>query len=55
MPELPTVYLDNCALQRPFDDRTQLRIDVEAEAILGIISLFEAHQLAILSSEALHY
>lgn len=26
------IYLDNCSLQRPFDDRTQHRIRVEAEA-----------------------
>jgi hypothetical protein len=26
------IYLDNCALQRPFDDRSQQRIRVEAEA-----------------------
>jgi len=27
-------YLDNCCLQRPLDDKTQLRIAVEREIIL---------------------
>lgn len=30
------VYLDNCCYNRPFDDQTQLRIRLEAEAKLGI-------------------
>jgi len=33
------VYLDNCSLQRPLDDKEQLRIVLEAEAILGVITL----------------
>jgi predicted nucleic acid-binding protein len=27
-----TVYLDNCAYNRPFDDQTQIKIALEAEA-----------------------
>ena len=30
------VYLDNCCFNRPFDDQTQLRIRLEAEAKLKI-------------------
>jgi len=30
------VYLDNCCFNRPFDDQTQLRIRLEAEAKLGV-------------------
>ena len=30
------VYLDNCALNRPFDDQSQIRIRLEAEAKLHI-------------------
>lgn len=31
------IYFDNCSLQRPFDNKSQLRIRIEAEAILSII------------------
>jgi len=31
------VYLDLCSLQRPLDTKTQIRIAMEAEAVLGII------------------
>ncbi len=38
------VYLDTCSIQRPLDDQTQIRIRLEAEAVLGIISLIESRQ-----------
>jgi predicted nucleic acid-binding protein len=47
------IYLDSCSLQRPFDDKSQIRISLEAEAILSIISLCESEQLELLSSEVL--
>jgi predicted nucleic acid-binding protein len=49
------VYLDCCSLQRPFDDRSQPRIAVEAEAVLVILALCESGQLKLISSEALLY
>src|SRR5688572_2939138 len=49
------VYLDACSLQRPLDDRSQPRINVEAEAVLTILRLVEAGQLELLSSEALEF
>lgn len=45
------IYLDNCCIQRPLDDRTQLRIAVEGEIILNILSQIEAGQINLLSSE----
>ena len=30
------VYLDNCSFNRPFDDQSQLRIRLEAEAKLYV-------------------
>ena len=30
------IYLDNCCFNRPFDDQTQIRIKLEAEAKLQI-------------------
>lgn len=47
------VYLDTCSIQRPFDDQSQLRIALEAEAVLGIIDLVEQENLDLLSSEVL--
>lgn len=48
-----SLYLDCCALQRPFDDRSQLRVAIEAEAVLKLIEFFEAGDLVLLSSGAL--
>ncbi len=48
-----SLYLDCCALQRPFDDRSQLRVATEAEAVLKLIELFEAGDLVLFSSGAL--
>jgi hypothetical protein len=31
------IYLDACCLNRPFDDQTQARIRLEAEAVLMIL------------------
>jgi predicted nucleic acid-binding protein len=47
------IYLDCCSLQRPFDDRSQLRIRVEAEAILSVLSLFESGELELINSDAI--
>lgn len=49
------IYLDACSLQRPLDDRSQPRINVEAEAILTILRLVEASVLELLSSEILKF
>ena len=32
------IYLDNCCFNRPFDDQSQIRIKLEAEAKLKIQS-----------------
>ena len=49
------IYLDTCSLQRPLDSKTQTRIILEAEAILGIIGLCDAGKIELLSSEVLLY
>ena len=49
------VYMDACSLQRPFDDRSQPRVNVEAEAVLTILRLVESEALELLSSEALEF
>lgn len=49
------IYLDLCAIQRPLDTSNQIRIVLESEAVLGIISFSDIGQVELLSSEALLY
>ena len=49
------IYLDLCAIQRPLDTPNQVRIVLEAEAVLGIIRFSDSEQVELLSSEALLY
>ena len=48
---MPRIYLDVCCLNRPFDDQTQARIHLEAEAVLAIISRCETDDWEWISSE----
>lgn len=47
------IYLDNCSLQRPLDSRTQTRIALEAEAVIGILEQVQMGRVTLVSSEAL--
>lgn len=47
------VYFDTCSLHRPLDDKAQLRVAVEAEAILGLLAKCEAGEWTLVSSEVL--
>ena len=49
------VYLDACSLQRPMDDRSQPRVNLEAEAVLTILGLVENGDLELVSSDALEF
>jgi len=49
------IYLDTCSLQRPFDAKNQVRILLEAEAVLGILSYVEKKKVKLISSDALVY
>ena len=49
------IYLDACSLQRPLDDRSQPRINIEAEAVLTTLRLVESGDLKLFSSEALDF
>lgn len=49
------IYLDLCAIQRPLDTSNQVRIVLESEAVLGIITFSDNGQVELLSSEALLY
>lgn len=52
---IPLIYLDTCSIQRPLDDKSQPRIYLEAEAILMVLSLVEAGELELLSSDVLRF
>lgn len=49
------IYLDMCSIQRPLDDRSQLRVRLEAEAVLGILALCESGEAELLHSDALRF
>jgi predicted nucleic acid-binding protein len=47
------IYLDMCSIQRPLDTKIQPRIAVEAEAVLWVLTLCEAAQIELISSDTL--
>ncbi len=49
------VYLDVCCLNRPFDDQSQDRVHLEAEAVLAIIRHVEQSEWQWFSSDAVAY
>ena len=49
------VYLDTCAIQRPLDDLNQLRVRVEAEAILAVVAAAEKGGVDLVSSDTLRF
>lgn len=49
------IYLDNCSIQRPLDDKSQVRIALEAEAVLSIITLSQQRKVELIHSDALEY
>ena len=49
------IYIDVCCLNRPFDDQTQDRIRLEAEAILLILQHLESKEWQWFSSVVVDY
>ncbi len=49
------LYLDMCALQRPHDDQSQVRVQLEAVAVLGLIEFCRNGGAVLASSDALVY
>jgi predicted nucleic acid-binding protein len=49
------LYLDMCSIQRPLDDRAQLRIRLESEAVLTVLALCESGEVELISSDALRF
>ena len=49
------IYMDTCCFNRTLDDLSQLRVALEAEAILGMLKLCEESSLTLIASEVLVY
>lgn len=49
------VYLDTCSLNRPFDDQTQPRIRLEAEAVLWVLKQVDLGQFILCDSDVLRF
>lgn len=47
------IYLDNCCLNRPFDENTSDRINMEAEAILSIVWRCQQKEWKLIGSNIL--
>src|SRR5689334_19529927 len=47
------IYLDNCVLNRPFDDQSQERIRLETEATILLLARLERKEWTWLGSQAL--
>lgn len=50
---MPKIYLDVCCLNRPFDDQTQARVHLEAEAVLIILARCEIGHWDWIGSEVI--
>jgi len=49
------IYLDNCCFNRPYDDQTQLRIELETKAKLFIQHQITEKRISFVSSVILEY
>ena len=49
------IYLDNCCYNRPYDDQTQLRVSLEAQAKLHIQTLIREKRFKLVTSYVLLY
>jgi hypothetical protein len=49
------IYLDTSVLNRPFDDQSQVKIFLETQAFLLILTLIESQQIALVGSSVLDY
>ena len=49
------IYLDNCCLNRPFDDQSSQRIHLESEAIKAILSQCESGDWSLVISDVSLY
>ena len=47
------IFLDNCCLNRPWDDQSQIRVHLEAEAVLYLIELVRNGLIELVTSDYL--
>ncbi len=53
MAEPPRIYMDLCALKRPFDEPREGRVRLEAEAVIALAYLAESGAVRLVSSHVL--
>ncbi|HEX4955834.1 MAG TPA: PIN domain-containing protein [Thermoanaerobaculia bacterium] len=49
------LYLDMCSIQRPLDTKSQVRIAMEAEAVVSLLAMCEQGELELVASPALFF
>ena len=49
------IYLDNCCLNRPFDDQSNMKVRLEAEAVLFIQGKIAVHEIELAWSYIIDY
>jgi hypothetical protein len=49
------VYIDNCVLNRPFDDQTQERIYFETQSFIILLKYIDEGKIHFLNSFAIEY
>lgn len=49
------IYLDNCCYNRPYDDQSQIRINLETQAKLFIQNLIKNGEVELVTSYVLEY
>ena len=47
------IYFDMCSLQRPLDDQSALRVQLETQAVLGLLAHCESGKAEMVASDAL--
>ena len=49
------IYLDNCCYNRPYDDQSQTRIHLEAQAKMQIKQMIKNQEIELVTSYILEY
>lgn len=49
------IYIDTCGIQRPLDTKSQLRIILEADSILGLIEFCKENHADLITSDILRF
>jgi predicted nucleic acid-binding protein len=49
------IYFDTCSLQRPLDNKTHMRVRLEAEAMIGLLAAVEDGKVKMVGSAILDF